>query len=161
MTVHDADDDLHAYPQRQDSPVPRPLKRPMALLAVVAALPLALQGALAAEPAAQEPSASQPQAAERATALTPEPPAAAPPPSPAVLALGRHLALDCASCHRLDGVENGIPSINGWTSERLAAVLEAYRSGERRNPVMGSVARTLSPEQVEALGAYTARLGKR
>ncbi|MGG2377477.1 hypothetical protein ACE400_30220, partial [Salmonella enterica] len=67
----------------------------MALLAVVAALPLALQGALAAEPAAQEPSASQPQAAERATALTPEPPAAAPPPSPAVLALGRHLALDC------------------------------------------------------------------
>ncbi|MDX2204972.1 MAG: hypothetical protein NW223_19640 [Hyphomicrobiaceae bacterium] len=82
-------------------------------------------------------------------------PAAPPPPSPQVLALGRRLARGCTSCHRIDGVERGIPRIS---ADRLAAALEAYRTGARDNPVMGSVARTLPPDAVAALAAYYASL---
>ena len=30
------------------------------------------------------------------------------------MSYGRHLAQECTSCHRLDGIDNGIPSIAGW-----------------------------------------------
>ena len=52
---------------------------------------------------------------------------------------GRHLAQECTSCHRIDGVENGIPSIVGWDADRFVATIEFYRMGERTNPVMVSV----------------------
>ncbi|RTL72647.1 MAG: hypothetical protein EKK41_03675 [Hyphomicrobiales bacterium] len=144
-----------------------PLFKPRTVaLSVAAVLLLTLGAASAAEPAADDTSPSQPPAGERETKLTaepaPPPPALLPPapaaPSPAVVARGRHLSRDCTSCHRIDGVENGIPGITGWSAERLAAALDGYRTGARRNPVMGSVARTLSADEVEALGAYYASL---
>jgi len=73
---------------------------------------------------------------------------------------GRHLAQECTSCHRVDGVDNGIPSIVGWEVERLARTLEFYRTGERSNPVMVSVAKSLDADQVRALAAYYASLPK-
>ena len=33
-----------------------------------------------------------------------------------LLSYGRHLASECSGCHRIDGVDNGIPSITGWPS---------------------------------------------
>lgn len=168
MTVHHVDNDPNPQPVRQDMRVGPLLRRSTAPLALVALGLLGLAGAQAAEPAAPEaspalPAASTapPAAEERDAKLASEAPPPPAPPSPAVLALGRHLARDCASCHRIDGVETGIPGFIGWPAERLAAALDAYRTGGRRNPVMGSVARTLSPAQVEALGAYYASLGKR
>ena len=73
---------------------------------------------------------------------------------------GRHLAQECASCHRIDGADNGIPSINGWDADQFAKTLEFYRTGERSNPVMVSVAKSLDPDQVRALAAYYASLPK-
>lgn len=73
---------------------------------------------------------------------------------------GRHLAQECTACHRIDGVDNGIPSIVGWDAQRFVATLEFYRNGERPNPVMVSVAKSLDEEQLSALAAYYGSLPK-
>lgn len=73
---------------------------------------------------------------------------------------GQHLAQECSGCHRVDGVDNGIPSIVGWDAQRFIATLEFYRSGQRTNPVMVSVARSLDETQIAALAAYYASLPK-
>ena len=74
---------------------------------------------------------------------------------------GRHLAQECTGCHRIDGTDNGIPSIVGWDADRFARTLEFYRTGERTNPVMVSVAKSLDEAQVRALAAYYASLPKK
>src|ERR1700741_6523 len=63
-------------------------------------------------------------------------------------AYGQHLAQECTGCHRLDGVDNGIPSIVGWSPETFAATVKFYQEGKRTNPVMGSVASSLSDKQL-------------
>ena len=71
---------------------------------------------------------------------------------------GRHLAQECTACHRLDGADRGIPSINGRDPDEFSKTLELYRSGERSNPVMTSVVKSLNTEQVRALAVYYASL---
>jgi cytochrome c len=73
---------------------------------------------------------------------------------------GAHLAQECTSCHRRDGVDNGIPSILGQTPEQFVEALKYYQSGQRTNPVMVSVARSLDEEQMRALAAFFATLPK-
>jgi cytochrome c553 len=73
---------------------------------------------------------------------------------------GRHLAHECTACHRIDGIDNGIPSIVGWDAERFATTLRYYQAGERSNPVMVSVAKSLDENQVAALAAYYGSLPK-
>lgn len=70
------------------------------------------------------------------------------------VAYGRHLAGECTSCHRIDGVDNGIPSLAGWSQDTFLMTLKFYRDGSRTNPVMVSVASSLSDEQMRALAAY-------
>jgi cytochrome c len=77
------------------------------------------------------------------------------------ISYGRHLASECTACHRVDGVDNGIPAIVGWDAERLIATLEFYRAGARTNPVMVSVAKSLDLEQIRALAAYYAAQPKK
>jgi cytochrome c553 len=77
-----------------------------------------------------------------------------------ILRYGQHLARECSGCHRLDGIDNGIPSITGWDADRFMTTLRFYRTGERSNPVMVSVARSLDEEQTKALAAYYASLPK-
>jgi cytochrome c len=71
---------------------------------------------------------------------------------------GRHLAQECTGCHRIDGADNGIPSIIGWDADRFARTLQFYRTGERTNPVMVSVVKSLDDTQIRALAAYYASL---
>ena len=66
--------------------------------------------------------------------------------TPRLRSYGRHLAQECTGCHRIDGTDNGIPSIVGWDADRFARTLEFYRTGERTNPVMVSVAKSLDDE---------------
>ena len=73
---------------------------------------------------------------------------------------GRHLAQECSGCHRIDGIDNGIPSIVGWDAERFVATLRFYKTGARTNPVMVSVAGSLDDEHLAALAAYYASLPK-
>ena len=77
-----------------------------------------------------------------------------------LLAYGRHLASECAACHRIDGVDNGIPSITGWRPADFIATLDFYRSGARPNQVMASVVQSLDENQTRALAAYYGSLPK-
>ena len=44
---------------------------------------------------------------------------------------GAQLAAMCASCHRLDGRDQGIPSIVGLDQQKFTDLMEAFRSGTR------------------------------
>jgi len=77
-----------------------------------------------------------------------------------LLAYGRHLASECTTCHRIDGMDNGIPSITGWDISEFVQTIGFYKSGARNNQVMESVAQTLDDDQVKALAAYYASLPK-
>lgn len=76
------------------------------------------------------------------------------------LTYGRHLAQECTTCHRLDGIDNGIPSIVGWEVATFRQTLAYYKDGHRANPAMVSVAGSLDAEQIDALAAYYASLPK-
>ena len=75
-------------------------------------------------------------------------------------AYGKHLAQECASCHRIDGIDNGIPSIVGWPADTFRATIKSYRDGTRANPVMVSVASSLNDQQIDALATFFATLPK-
>ena len=77
-----------------------------------------------------------------------------------ILAYGRHLAQECTSCHRIDGIDNGIPSIIGWAPDTFLITVKFYRDGARTNPVMMSVAGSLNNAQIEALAAFFGSLQK-
>lgn len=77
-----------------------------------------------------------------------------------VVAYGRHLSGECSACHRIDGTDNGIPSITGWDPQTFVATLNFYRNGERGNPAMISVAESLDDDQMKALAAYYGSLPK-
>lgn len=74
-------------------------------------------------------------------------------------AYGRHLAQQCTTCHRTDGVNNGIPVITGWPSDQFVAVLESYKMGDRRNEAMVSIAQTMGVEEMQALALHFSRIG--
>jgi cytochrome subunit of sulfide dehydrogenase len=69
---------------------------------------------------------------------------------------GAQLAAMCASCHRLDGRDHGIPSIIGLDAKKLADTMEAFRSGKRSSQIMQVVAHSLSTEEIAALADYLA-----
>jgi cytochrome c553 len=68
--------------------------------------------------------------------------------------LGRHLAQECTSCHRPDGVDNGIPSIVELDYDTFVSTFNFYRNGQRTNPAMVSVAQSLDDAQIRALARY-------
>ena len=72
--------------------------------------------------------------------------------------LGAYLASECTSCHQLDGRDQGIPSIVGWKEDNFIAAMRAFQSGARRNPVMRSVATSLSDDEIAALACFLAAL---
>jgi len=72
----------------------------------------------------------------------------------------------CAACHGADG--NSVialnPNLAGQQPEYITKQLKDFKSGERKNAVMGSIAATLSAEDMIDLGVYfgsqTAKNGK-
>ncbi|MEH2567398.1 c-type cytochrome [Bradyrhizobium sp. AZCC 2289] len=70
------------------------------------------------------------------------------------------LAATCAACHRLDGHDRGIPSIVGLSEEQFVTVMRAFKSGERSGPIMRTMARSLSNEEIATLARYFAARGK-
>jgi sulfide dehydrogenase cytochrome subunit len=69
---------------------------------------------------------------------------------------GAQLAAMCAACHRLDGRDEGIPTIIGLHPKKLVETMEAFRSGKRVSQIMNVVARSLSTEEIAALAEYLA-----
>ncbi len=74
------------------------------------------------------------------------------------VAYGEHLSGECATCHRKDGQEKGIPAIIGWPADQFVAVLKSYKAKDRPNELMRTIAGRLSDEEMAALAAYYATL---
>jgi len=72
---------------------------------------------------------------------------------------GAQLAAMCASCHRLDGGEVGIPTVLGMSPEMLTRAMLAYRS-LRPSHIMRAVALSLSDEEIATVARYLAALNK-
>ena len=62
----------------------------------------------------------------------------------------------CQACHGMDGnspiPEN--PKLAGQHPDYLAKALRDYKSGTRKNPVMGAMASTLTTKDIGDLAAY-------
>lgn len=73
------------------------------------------------------------------------------------VALGEYLSNECVSCHQLSGKSaGGVPPIVGLSEDDFISAMEAYKSGERNNEVMRTIANGLSIEDLSALAAYLA-----
>tara|TARA_B100000963_G_scaffold359336_1_gene386417 strand:- start:808 stop:1152 length:345 start_codon:yes stop_codon:yes gene_type:complete len=67
----------------------------------------------------------------------------------------------CAACHGKDGVNGVLPSypiLAGQYPDYLTQALMDYKSGARKNAVMGGIASTLSKEDMIGLAKYFASL---
>ena len=67
---------------------------------------------------------------------------------------GAYLAGECTTCHRIDGADEGIPSITGWPLDDFVIALHAYKGGKRIHPVMQLVAGRLSDAEIAALAVH-------
>lgn len=84
--------------------------------------------------------------------------------APEILALegdaeyGEYLSSECTTCHRIDGADEGIPSIVLWPQADFVVAMHAYKSKRREHPVMNMIAGRLNEEEIAALAAYFANL---
>ncbi|MDT8364550.1 MAG: cytochrome c [Nitrosomonas sp.] len=62
----------------------------------------------------------------------------------------------CASCHGLDGNSPApnFPKIGGQARTYIEKSLNDYKSGERKDPIMASMAANLSKDDIENLAFY-------
>jgi cytochrome c553 len=66
----------------------------------------------------------------------------------------------CAACHGPDGntpTGPDFPKLAGQHSDYLLHSLKSYKSGKRKNPIMGAQVQTLTPQEMEGLAAYYSR----
>ena len=71
---------------------------------------------------------------------------------------GAQLAATCASCHRLDGRDKGIPSIIGLDEETLIHAMQAFKSGERSSQIMHVMSLSLGNDEIATLAHYLSTL---
>jgi cytochrome c553 len=66
----------------------------------------------------------------------------------------------CQSCHGVRGISTtpGVPSLAGEPVAFLEYQLVFFRTGVRKNPIMSSIAESLSDEDVRTVAAYYAAL---
>jgi cytochrome c553 len=64
----------------------------------------------------------------------------------------------CAACHGADGTGVAqfpdFPKLAGQRRDYLVQALKQYKSGARKNPIMGGMAMTLSPQDIDDLAAW-------
>ena len=68
--------------------------------------------------------------------------------------------LQCQTCHGQDGLSKlpGAPNLAGQAQDYLIASLGAYRSGERKNDVMNTIAQPLKDADIADVTAYYAAI---
>ncbi len=67
----------------------------------------------------------------------------------------------CAACHGADfntPISADIPRLAGQHEDYLVRALTDYKSGDRKNPVMGGQAGALSAQDIQDLAAYISGL---
>src|ERR1700761_4578089 len=64
--------------------------------------------------------------------------------------------LQCQSCHGKDGISKlpGAPNLAGQAQDYLIAALGAYKSGERKNDIMNTIAQPLKDADIADVTAY-------
>ena len=63
----------------------------------------------------------------------------------------------CAACHGEDGnkpLQPEFPKLGGQHYDYLLHSLKAYKSGQRKNPIMAGQAKDLTTKEMEGLAAY-------
>ena len=78
----------------------------------------------------------------------------------AQIARGQEKAAVCAACHGQNGVSatGNWPTLAGQHRDYIENVLQQYRSGERKDPVMAGQVMNLTDEDIADLAAYFAAL---
>jgi len=71
---------------------------------------------------------------------------------------GAQLASTCASCHRLDGRDVGVPSIVGLDAATLTEAMHAFQSGARVSQIMHVMSLSLSDDEIATVSSYLATL---
>jgi cytochrome c553 len=71
---------------------------------------------------------------------------------------GEAAAANCAGCHGERGISKtpGFPSLVGLDPKYLVAVMKAYRSGQRKNPLMKSMVENLADAAIANVALYYA-----
>jgi cytochrome c553 len=76
------------------------------------------------------------------------------------LAAGRAKAKEvCEACHGMDGLSAAnaeYPKLAGQHRDYLAKALRDYKSGVRKNPIMGAMAQPLTAADIDNMSAYYA-----
>ena len=73
---------------------------------------------------------------------------------------GARVAALCASCHRLDGGDNGAPPIIGLDATKFIRKMHAFRSEDTENPTMRTVSKSLTEGEIAAVAEFLAARGK-
>lgn len=66
----------------------------------------------------------------------------------------------CVGCHGISGYKTAfpevynVPKIGGQHAAYIVKALQAYKSGERKNPIMAPMGANLSQRDIEELAAY-------
>jgi cytochrome c553 len=73
-------------------------------------------------------------------------------------AAGKTKAQLCAACHGMTGksATPQFPNLAGQHAKYMVKQLKAFKSGERKDPVMAPMAAPLSPQDMEDVSAYFA-----
>ena len=70
---------------------------------------------------------------------------------------GKEKSRTCAACHGADGnktIDAQYPRIAGQYADYLVKAMNDYKSGKRKNPIMGPQAAPLSQRDIQDLSAY-------
>ena len=64
----------------------------------------------------------------------------------------------CVACHGVEGRARapGVPHLAGQDESYLVSALLAYRGGQRRHPLMNTIANTLQPRDIQTLAHWYA-----
>ncbi|WP_199609732.1 c-type cytochrome [Flocculibacter collagenilyticus] len=75
-------------------------------------------------------------------------------------AAGKAKAATCAACHGAKGISAipMYPNLAGQKEQYLVSQMKAFRDGQRNNPIMAPMAKTLSDADIDNLAAYFASL---
>jgi cytochrome c553 len=68
--------------------------------------------------------------------------------------------LQCQTCHGQDGISKlpGAPNLAGQSQDYMIASLGAYKSGERKNDIMNTIAQPLKDADIADITAYYAAI---
>jgi cytochrome c553 len=71
-------------------------------------------------------------------------------------AAGKAKAATCSGCHGANGVSSNDlwPNLAGQKAGYLTKQIKAFRDGQRSDPMMSSMVKSLSDQDAENLGAY-------